>query len=421
MLDAEYNLRSILHIFFRRKFIFLLAFLVIFVPGLLYAFSIEPYYESKSSILLKFGQNARPEVNLSSNAAYPVSGWNESSEILQSNVQILQSADLVKKVLEVLKPETVYPDLIEGNSEVEKMQKAIERAQSSLDIVPGMDNNLIEIHFTNAKAQTAADFSTELIEQYKTRHTEIYDTPQVNFLEEQVRVAEQKLQESQDRFRAFKKEMGISEIDQEIEQLLKQKNELSVVAYQSVTQAQETLSVMEAKEAEMRATYRSSSPVLKSLRDSIAVSRAQLRKRQNELSKMNVAEGNNTDSKQTSTIDERITWLEQQRGNYNELERKISLDEENVQYYRQRMEEARVNTMLNSQDITRIAVVDKPSLPLNIAGPKLKLIIIGLFLFGMFVALITTLFFEIIDDRFSLPDQVRKKLGLPLLATFEKV
>ncbi len=420
-MDFEYNIRGILHLFFRQKKKLLLTFFIIFIPGFLMTLNLEPYYETKSSILLNFGQNARLEVNLQ-NGGGSSGGYVDRNEILQSNVQIFKSTDLIKKALSDLDIDSIFPDLSELETEIpseNKLQKAAGQVRKNLQVFAGKDNHLIGLSYRHADPEVTVQVSKQLIEAFKKRHTEIYETPQINFLKEQADKAQLRLNESRETLIAFKKEMGISEIDQEIDQLLKQKNDLSSITFRSITEAQENLAALEARAAEMRATYKSNSPVMKSIRESIAVAKAQLRERQADMVNLD-KEVQGTFAFQTAAIDERITWLELQRGKFNELEQQVALDEENAKYYRQRMEEARVNSMLNDQNITRISVIDEPIAPLNPAGPNKKMILIAVtMLAGVFAAGIAILY-EIIDDRFSYPNQIRSRLGLSVLATFSE-
>ncbi len=418
-MDFEYNIRGLLHLFFKQKNKFLLTFLIILTFGLVAVMNMEPYYETKSSLLLKFGENARLEVNLQGAQGYKPSPHGENAEILSSNVSILESADLIKKVVSKMEAVQLYPALgDQGYDDRTLLLKAVRQAQKKLTVVPGIKNNLIEISFRHSSPESSSAFINNLIKAYKERHTEIYNPPQITFLEEQTKKTKDQLSESQSTFNVFKKEMGVSEIDKEIEQLLKQKNELSAIAYQSVAKAQEILAEMETREATMKATYKPDSPLVKRLQEGIAVARYQLRQRKDDMAQTSL--GNNSLAKQTSSIDKRITWLEEQRGQYNELKQKVDLDEENFKYYRQRTEEARVNYLLNAQDITQISVIDAPGVPLQPTGPNKKIIAIAILMLGLFAATAVTIAFELMNDCFSFPNQIRARLGVPVLATFSK-
>jgi len=66
-MNLDYNLRGILHLFFRQKKKLVFTFFLLFIPGFFLIVNLQPYFQSNASILLKFGQNARLEVNLQNN------------------------------------------------------------------------------------------------------------------------------------------------------------------------------------------------------------------------------------------------------------------------------------------------------------------------------------------------------------------
>ncbi|MCA9017937.1 MAG: hypothetical protein KDA77_21615 [Planctomycetaceae bacterium] len=184
------------------------------------------------------------------------------------------------------------------------------------------------------------------------------------------------------------------------------------------------MDILKAKQAEMRATYKADSPVMKRLQDSIAVAEKQLSDRQSDLNNNSGAAVTDKDgslAQKIAAIDKRIAWLEAQRGTFNELDQRVRMDEENFQYYRQRGEEARVNNLLNRENITRISIVDRPVVPAKPIGPRKKLILIAFLLAGMVMGLGLSLTLEILDDSVASPEQLTASLGLPVLASFRKV
>jgi len=428
-MNLDYNLRGLFHLFFRQKVKFLITMLLILVPSILMVLRLEPYYEKTSSILLKFGQNARLEVNLQNNQRFRSTPQNERGEVLQSNVQILRSADLIKQALSDIQATDMYPELsLSDLNEDQKQQRAVELVQKNLTATAGVDNYLIKLDFRHNDPKIAVNVTSSIIEAFKKRYTEIYETPQTNFLEEQSQKAQQKLDKSREEFIEFKKQAGISEIDSEIEQLLRQKNDVNTlsyksqteaIAYESVIEAQEKVAELESEAAKLMLTYRLDSPVVQSMNERIALAKSELSKRKTGMSRIGNKLAGSV-SQQNNEINQRIAWLEAQRGKFNELEQQVKLDEENIKYYRQRMEEARVNSMLNDQDITRISVIEEPQIPLKPSGPNKKLILIALIIFACGAAAIIAILYELLDDRFSFPNQIRTRFNLPVLATFSE-
>jgi uncharacterized protein involved in exopolysaccharide biosynthesis len=121
-----------------------------------------------------------------------------------------------------------------------------------------------------------------------------------------------------------------------------------------------------------------------------------------------------------ANVDKRLSYLETRRGEFNDLQQQVKIDEENYLYYLKRGEEARINNLLNRHNITRISVVDQPVVPLEPVSPRKKIFLAVTFLAALIAGVGAALWRELLDDRLSNPDQVYEALGVPVLVTFKK-
>lgn len=421
-MNIEYNMRGVLHAFFRHKTKILLIFMLFAAAGAAVVLTARPVYEARGSLLVKFGRGAVPDANRPDGSRPAELARDDRSEIMKSNVKILRSHALLGDIAAAMGMDA--PDS-SGNPEEKKeskeieLQKAVARLTAALDVRADDNSNIIELSVRDEDPEKAARIANLLIDRFIVRQAELYNASQAGFLDKQVEAMKESLDRSREEFSIFKKETGISAIDEEMNQLLREKSELTALAFQSVAEAQATLAALEAREAEMRATYQSNSSVMVRLRDSISFARKQLAERRSDL---NVSgQEDSSLSGKIGTIDERIAWLEEQRGRYNELEQRVKMDEENYRYYQQRGEEARVNNLLNAENITRISVIDRPVAPLYPVSPLKKLIALAFLMAGLLIGLGTALTLELLDDRIALPEQASSVLGLPVLATFGKI
>ncbi len=420
-MDIEYNMRGILHAFFRQKLKFVLFFVLFSLMGVYYVSKIVPVYSARGSLLVKFGQAGLPDVNLPGNRKSSDFSSNDRSELLESNVQILLSQNLLSDVVSAFGLERLYPGMLEeGGDEGVAVQNAVRVLLSgALDVRVSGGSNIIELFVFHEDPEVAAQFANQLMDMFIVRQAKLYNTAQTSFLEKQVQDMKRQLEVSRQRFLEFKKGVGISAIDEEMKLLLAQKGDLSAIAFQSVSSAQATLSALEAKAAEMSMTYQQDSPVMQRLRDSIVVAQEQLEARQLDLSAAGDVDG--ALSSKIATIDERIAWLEEQRGRYNELSQRVKMDEDNYTYYQQRGEEARVNMLLNAENITRVSVIDQAVVPTRPVGPRWKVILLAFLMAGILFGLGVALAFELLDDRLTTPEGVSAAAGVPVLAAFGKV
>lgn len=418
-MDIESSSRGFLTAFFRQSGTFMLVSGMVLAAGLAYLVMTKPVYESRGTVVVKFGQDARPDTRIDDKENVSEADANARQEIIQSYIKIIASRDLLRELVNEFGVYRLYPDL---QHNLEEGIPPEEVAVSNLlegDLNVAFDkSHMIEIAVRNENPHAATEFAARVIKAFSRRRTEIYNTPQTGFLQQQIAEARQKLESSQQNLQAFKQQAGISAIDEELEQLLREKSELSTAAFTALTEAQARLAELETREAEMRSTYRAGSPMLKRLQDTVAVARADLEKRQNDLDSSRGS--GSTLSTRIANVDERLSYLEAQRGRYDELQQQVTIHEENYLYYLKRGEEARINNLLNSQNITRIGVVDHPVVPVEPVKPRKSIFLAVTLLAAMLAGAGVSVSRELLDDRLSNPDQVNSSLGVPVFASFER-
>ena len=419
-MELEYSLRGLLVAFFRQQYKFAAVFFVVVGIGAFYLASMDPVYEAHGSMLVKFGQDARPSVNVGGGAHSNEVTSSDREEIIRSNVSIIYSQDLLRSVVAEYGATRLYADLSEKvpSGETPESAAVSNLQKGGLKAEAGARNNVIDVTITNKNPAVAAEFATLLMERFALRQAEIYNKPETGFLHQQVTEASVKLGAAQKEFQSFKQQTGISSLADEVEQLMRQKTDLSGIAFEAVTRAQADLAALEAKRAEMVATYRADSPAVRRVDKSIASARQQLNSRQAELN--NVA-GQSADTSlggKLQSIDARLDFLEDKRPRYTELEQQVDMAQENLKYYQQRGEEARANDILNQQNITRISVIDTPVVPSKPASRHRKLLLLAFLMTGGLMGLAAVLGLELLDDRFRTPEQVASRLGVPVLSTF---
>ncbi len=414
----ESFMRTFLTGFFRQSFTFVLVFLLVGGLGVGYLTVTKPIYEVHSSMLVKFGSDARPDGNASENTDYAQADYHARQEIIQSYIKIMLSRDLLRGLVTKFGPSQIYPDLkLKPNDKTPISEMVIDKLLGGDLKVTNDESHVIDIAVRNRDPHIAIAIATFVMDAFVRERTEIYNTPQTNFLQQQIEESRQKLEAAQRTLQAFKQQAGISAIDEELSQLLKEKGDLTALAYTAITDAQKRLSDLQEKQAEMEATYRDDSPMLQRLHETLVVAQEDLKKRRNDL---NAPDGNGSSlSAKLASVDKRIAYLESQRGKYNDLQQQVSIAQDNYLIYLKRGEEARINNLLNKENITSIDVMDHPALPASPVKPK-KLIVLALtFLAALVAAGGMALSRELLDDRLNTPEKLYDALRVPVLASFE--
>jgi len=417
---GTYNLRRLLQIFFRQKFKLLLIFMVAIAGGVMYVERMVPVYESGGSLLVKFGHGARPDINMADLPPSELS-YSDRREIMQSNVKILHSRVLLKDVLRELDHARLYPDVAADVGMETAQEIAIDRLlRGDLKVRADEQSNVISVTVRSYDPEIAAGIAQGLIDKFSVLQAALYQTPQAGaFLAEQAAAQQERLANARQELLAFKNQVGVSDIDQEIGLLMSEKSSLNAIAFGAVNEAQARLAALEAQAAEMKTTYNPQSPMLTRLMQSIEVAQAQLLERRSDLKASR--DSDRPLSERIAAINDRIAFLEAQRGRYNELAQNVDAEQESYRFYQLRAESERVNNLLHSQNITRIAVVDRPGMPGQPMPQHKGLIMLAFIMGGLLAGLGAALWSELSDDRAVSPDQISTQIAMPVLVDFAKM
>jgi uncharacterized protein involved in exopolysaccharide biosynthesis len=147
--DQESSLRDFLAVLFKHKYAILIIFITVVATVTIGSFLMSPTYEAKSSLLIKFGREYiyRSEVGERVSDSRPSIPLNQE-EVINSEIQILTSRDLIEKVITTIEVENIYPELTENPSEtITPLQAAVLQFEKGLSVEGIKKSNVIEISF----------------------------------------------------------------------------------------------------------------------------------------------------------------------------------------------------------------------------------------------------------------------------------
>jgi uncharacterized protein involved in exopolysaccharide biosynthesis len=403
----EFSLRGLLTAFFKKKDIFTSIFLLVVLTGGFYLWHMPQLYESKGDFLIRFGQSALPAIGSADDQKTTEVTRDDRAEIIQSNVMLLQSDDLLKEVIRTVGLEKIYPGItarMKGAGIAEQTAVSLLR-KKGLKVSADPKSNIIEVSVLNQSPVIAQEVATRLMEVFTARQSVIFGAPQTAFLQQQSDSMRKKMEESQQELRDFKQKEGITLLDEEITQLLGEKKDLSVHTFQASNDLEAQVAKLQSDKAAMESTYRPDSPVMSRANHSLEVASAQLQNT-----------GSSALAARIAAINERLAFLETNRKRYDELLQRVTLDTENFKFYQLRNEEAIVNARLNQENITRISIIDPPSVSLKPVDANKPLLIVAILMTALLLSMGAALFLELMDDTVVFSEQTIAATGLPVLA-----
>ncbi len=352
------------------------------------SFLIPPTYEARSSLMVKFGREYvnRPEVG----NARPFLLSLTQEEVVNPEIRILSSRELIEKVLATLKVETVYPDLATSPPPgMPPLQAAVLAFGKDLTVEGVRKSNVIEVAFRHKDPRVAARVVNLLVDDYKEKHLRLFSDPPSSFLGKQLAEAKTNLKESEGRVEAFQRKNRVFSPEEQRTLLLKQYQEEKLLAQntrEEIRRVRESL-----KEQETGIATRDD---LRSLNARAAGQARRLRALENEI----------------RSFDLRVN-------EYQALKREVADNEEKVRTYLGRAEEARISEEMNRKKMANISVIQPAEVPVKPITPKKGWnILLGMIL-GAVSGLGFAFFSEYTSESFSTPGAAEKQLALPVLTT----
>ena len=165
----RYAPSDILTLLWAERGLMLAVFLGILILGIAAAFTLHSQYAAQSSVLVRLGQEYvyQPQAGDAARGAIP-----ESDAVVQSEVEILSSAQLKQQVIEKIGLARLYPKLgagyDSGGPEERRliMGKAIATMDKGLKIVSTPGAPVVRITFQHTDPQMAALALNTLLDQY---------------------------------------------------------------------------------------------------------------------------------------------------------------------------------------------------------------------------------------------------------------
>lgn len=153
----------------RERWLMIGVFLVIFVLGAGFAFTMKKAYPAQASLLIQLGQEYvyEPVAGDAARGAVP-----ENDSLVQSEVEILQSSQLRDRVLRKIGLAAIYPDLAKDyavSTPAEKallMAKGVESLGKNLSIGSAPGNPIVRVGFEHDDPVMAAKVVNTLVEEY---------------------------------------------------------------------------------------------------------------------------------------------------------------------------------------------------------------------------------------------------------------
>lgn len=471
------SIRDYLSLFFKYRLAFLVTFLTVIACAVVFAlFIYTPKYQARALLLIKFGwENFAQDMSPAPSAETRRVPSVNQTEIIQSEVRILRSREMIEKVVNNIKPENLYPSLLKSPEPgLTNTDAAIFYFERDLGTVASR-GNIIEVSLTGANPSVLASAVNQLVTLYIDKRNEIFKDPKsVIFLQQKVDEFSRKFGEAEVKLTAFKNETQVTSFEEQRKFLLAQQAHLVKEMYDSETAQKELtqkvaeydkqmasipekvddaghgmairttstehkLLNLQLQERELLARYKEDNKLVQGVREQIVitekylvsqskgtpnqmvnqvwqgiqtaqfVAKADLKAQQSRLANL---------EQQIREFSAKMQAFEDLEARNNELTREVSMNDERLRGYKQRLEEAKIQDELERQKMTSVSVVERAS-PSGVTTNPLRLpllipIVIAVALAG---GLGCSYLLGMLSHGVSTPTQAEKRLDMPVLVT----
>jgi uncharacterized protein involved in exopolysaccharide biosynthesis len=373
----------------------------------------------------------------------------------------------------------MYPNIAKlPVSDAHRMEQAETAFANDFVVDAGLQSDALNLSLFNPDPDVAKDALQKLIDRFYAQEADVYANPQITFAQSEAATARKKLTEAQDDLANFKATHQIADPVQQRAQLLAARtdveNRIRVAQsnlleaqqresalkellagipentsssaageqFRAVDDAEAQLDTLKAKRSEISSNYLPTSEVFKRIDAQINSLQAAVDARNREAKSRSAIKPNEvyqsikTDyiraqanvaaasepqgvlNKQLDDLNQRLNTLESQQNRFDDLTRAVQIQNDTYRTLAIRYETARVEANRNAQRISAAVVIAAPSLPVQPARPRRKIVALATLLAALLAGSSLVLLLEALDDRVRTAADVRRLLEIPVVATF---
>ena len=471
------SMRDVFTVIFKHQREIIAIFLFFTIISFIVPRMMTPIYQAQSSLMVKIGREHMYSGEVGDHA--PKMAF-DLGALIGPEIEILMSRDLSLKVLETLGVRIIYPEiLMNDSSTISTLEAALSQFQRGLSVMRSGKSNVIKVTFEHHDPQVAARAINLLSEFWKEKHLEIFSNPQTSFLEEQVGIFQNTLEQSVDRLQRFKREHELSSIVDQRKLLLEQRKDLDSRSKSYEDQIQGTGSKISAlkrqlnripqyipistvkenndqmldsmrrdllalrrKEQQFVGKYHEDSRMIIDVREEISLIQTYIQEQETQLKDDEVSTVRNpvyqdlqldllnAESELTSLVskggvileqlkglDDKISRLNRLEKQFDALQREVAKDQENVKMYVGKLEMANISKEMDRRQLANVSVIQSASIPTGPIKPRKSLTLYLGMAFGLLSAMAWAFVADFFKGGYTRPEQASHEQGIPVLAS----
>jgi len=208
-----YGMDDILRLLLREWWLMLLVFATIFGVGAGFAFTLNKSYTADASLLMQLGQDYVyvPHAGDAARGAIAT-----IDEVVQSEVEILNSSEIKHRVIEKLGYHVIVPSISETfvprtEAQRDEADAQAMKVMSNLKTQTAPQSNIVRVSFTHENARTAALILNTMIDIYQKYRHEVFLDVTAPLLENQKAAFDRRLRQADKSYEDFLLRNGVGD------------------------------------------------------------------------------------------------------------------------------------------------------------------------------------------------------------------
>lgn len=474
------TLRDLLQILFRHRLRIEIWLALCLIASVVLTLATTRVYQSEASVLIKFGREFvyRPELGADANQV--IAAQNDSEVILNTQVELLKSRDVIDRTIARVGLARLYPRLADRAGR--GAEEAASRFASAFSATPLRTSNILQLSFRHTDPALAQETLDDLIQVFRDKSLDVYTSSQTRFFEDQLAAAQRRFTTASAALAAFRTKLGPLGYAQTLPLMLQSRADLAalaaradadlasaearaaglktqiaqtpadVTAYTDSEQsrvlddAKTKLLNLRLREQELLAQFTEDARPVRQLRKEIVIAETFLRQQSGQFAGtvrkarnetvvtleqdlgraqaevLGLAMRRRQLGESIASLDRQIAEGSGHDGERWALEQAAETEQASVKQFAEKLTLARASDSLNADRVGNVSIVQAPSLPPRnqpLRPSALANLLVGL-VAGVLGGIVIALLSELSSDTIYDPARAERALDLPMVAVFNQ-
>ena len=241
-----FGVQDVLYVLFKHKWLILLFSLLGFGAATAAFLTQKPIYQSKAKLLVRYIRETGT-VDPFEDMQSPVGGGKAGNSVIDTEIEILNSADLALDVADAVGVGRLLPEA----GAAATLSEAAGLVSAGFEVEPGHSSNVIYVSYRHGNSQMSKDVLTHLVDRYFKKHLEIHRSAAAfDVVAKQLEDARGELKQTEVRLNRLRTETGIMSLSDATGALSSQRSKTQEDLIQARAELAEKMAMVKERDKE---------------------------------------------------------------------------------------------------------------------------------------------------------------------------